>query len=119
MPDAEPAVGRLADLFDEVRPDTVLTFGPDGFTGHPDHRAVGHWVDLALVRSDAAPRLLHAVATAEDRVDPELDADFAVFELGQPRMCEPDELALRHVLDAATLECKVAALRRRHRRPRA
>ncbi len=108
--DAEPAVGRLADLFDEVRPDTVLTFGPDGFTGHPDHRAVGHWVDLALVRSGAAPRLLHAVATAEDRVDPELDADFAVFELGQPRMCEPDELALRHVLDAATLECKVAAL---------
>ena len=71
--DPEPAVRRLAGLFDDVRPDTVLTFGPDGFTGHPDHRTVSHWVDLALARSRAAPRLLHAVATAQDRVDPELD----------------------------------------------
>ena len=51
--DPEPAVRRLADLFDDVRPDTVVTFGPDGFTGHPDHRAVSRWVDLALARSTA------------------------------------------------------------------
>ena len=108
--DPEPAVRRLADLFDDIRPDTVLTFGPDGFTGHPDHRTVSHWVDLALARSSAAPRLLHAVATAQDRVDPELDEDFGVFELGRPRMCEPDELALRLVLDPASLRRKVAAL---------
>jgi len=108
--DPEPAVGRLVGLFDDVRPDTVLTFGPDGFTGHPDHRTVSRWVDLALARSIAAPRLLHAAATAQDRVDPELDADFGVFELGQPRMCELDELALRHVLDGASLRRKVAAL---------
>ena len=88
----------------------MLTFGPDGFTGHPDHRAVSGWVDLALARSTAEPRLLHAVATEQDRVDPELDADFGVFELGEPRICEPDELALRHVLDARTLRRKVAAL---------
>src|SRR3954471_13528372 len=24
----------------DVQPDTVVTFGPDGMTGHPDHRAV-------------------------------------------------------------------------------
>ncbi len=71
---------------------------------------MSHWVDLALARSSAAPLLLHAVATAQDRVDPELDEDYAVFELGQPRMCEPDELALRHVLDPANLRRKVAAL---------
>ena len=44
--DAEPAVRRLVGLFDDVRPDTVVTFGPDGFTGHPDHRTVSRWVDL-------------------------------------------------------------------------
>ena len=109
--DPEPAVRRLAGLFDEVRPDTVLTFGPDGFTGHPDHCTVSRWVDLALARSSAAPRLLHAVATEQDRVDPELDNDFGVFELGQPRVCEPDELALRLVLDPASLQRKVSALR--------
>jgi LmbE family N-acetylglucosaminyl deacetylase len=108
--DPEPAVRRLASLVDDVRPDTVMTFGPDGFTGHPDHRTVSQWVDLALARSTTAPRLLHAVATEQDRVDPELDQDFGVFELGQPRMCEPDELALRLVLDPASLRRKLAAL---------
>lgn len=109
--DPERAVRRLTRLFDEVRPDTVLTFGPDGFTGHPDHRAVSGWVNRALERSAAAPRLLHAVATVQDRVDPELDSDFGVFELGQPRLLEPDELALRHVLAPGILRRKVAALR--------
>jgi LmbE family N-acetylglucosaminyl deacetylase len=109
--DPEPAVRRLARLFDDVRPDTVLTFGPDGFTGHPDHRAVSGWVDLALARSTATPRLLHAVATEQDRVDPDLDSDFGVFELGEPRLLEPAQLALRHVLGPDTLRRKVAALR--------
>ena len=109
--DPEPAVRRLASLFDDVRPDSVLSFGPDGFTGHPDHQTVSGWVDSALARSAATPRLLHAVATEQDRVDPELDQDFGVFELGQPRFCEPGDLALRHVLDGPTLGRKVAALR--------
>jgi LmbE family N-acetylglucosaminyl deacetylase len=100
----------LTRIMEGVRPDTVLTFGPDGFTGHPDHRAVSGWVDLALGRSTATPRLLHAVATKQDRVDAELDSDFGVFELGEPRLLEPDMLALRHVLDPDTLRRKVAAL---------
>jgi LmbE family N-acetylglucosaminyl deacetylase len=110
--DADPAPGvrRLAELLDDVRPDTVLTFGPDGFTGHPDHQAVSGWVDLALARSAATPRLLHAVATEQDRVDPELDEDYGVFELGQPRTVEPAELALRLALDPASLRRKVTAL---------
>jgi len=108
--DPERAVRRLARLVDEVRPDTVLTFGPDGFTGHPDHRAVSRWVDLALARSSAEPRLLHAVTTEQDRVDPELDTEFGVFELGEPRMCALDDVALRHALDPATLRRKVTAL---------
>ena len=109
--DPAPAVRRLAQLLDDVRPDTVLTFGPDGYTGHPDHRAVSRWVDLALTRTTATPRLLHAVTTAMDRVDPGLDSDFGVFDLGRPRFLEPEELALRHVLDRGTLHRKVAALR--------
>lgn len=108
--DAEPAVRRLVGLFDDVRPDTVVTFGPDGFTGHPDHRTVSHWVDRALTGSAASPRLLHAVATEHDRVDPQLDNDFGVFELGQPRICSRDELALRLVLEPEPLRRKVAAL---------
>ena len=108
--DPEPAVRRLADLIDEVRPDTVLTFGPDGFTGHPDHRTVSRWVDSALDRCRVSPRLLHAVATEQDRVDPGLDNDFGVFALGQPRICAPEDVSLRLPLDPEALRRKVAAL---------
>ena len=28
-------------ILDEERPDVVVTFGPDGITGHPDHITIG------------------------------------------------------------------------------
>jgi LmbE family N-acetylglucosaminyl deacetylase len=31
---------RVRKLFDELRPDAVITWGPSGWTGHPDHRVV-------------------------------------------------------------------------------
>lgn len=111
--DPELPAGCLVQLLDEVRPDTVLTFGPDGFTGHPDHRAVSGWVDLALARSSARPTLLHAVL-AEEEVDREraLVEEFGVYELGRPRVCAPDECAVRLPLQAGLLDRKVAALLR-------
>jgi LmbE family N-acetylglucosaminyl deacetylase len=107
--DPDVPVGRLLALVDEARPDTVLTFGPDGFTGHPDHRAVSRWVDQAVRRSATRPAVLHAVAPAEV-VDPELDEEFGVFELGRPRECTDDEVAFRLPLDGPALDRKVAAL---------
>jgi LmbE family N-acetylglucosaminyl deacetylase len=37
----EELVGRIASILREERPDVVITFGPEGVTGHPDHIAVG------------------------------------------------------------------------------
>jgi LmbE family N-acetylglucosaminyl deacetylase len=109
--DAGTAAGRVAAVVADVRPDTVITFGPDGFTGHPDHCAVSAWTDLALRRANAKPRLLHAVAR-EEVVDPALDEDFGVFELGRPRVCADDDMALLLHLDGELLDRKVAALQR-------
>lgn len=62
---SEQAVEELAAVVDEVAPDTVLTFGPDGMTGHPDHRAVSAWTDRAVRESAwTGGRVLHAVVTA-------------------------------------------------------
>ncbi len=110
--DPEAPVAALTALLDDVRPDTVVTFGPDGFTGHLDHIAVSRWTDAALACSTAAPELLHAVTTARARVDPSLDEDFDVFYLGRPRMCEEDELAVHLELGRAALDRKVEALLR-------
>ena len=106
------AAARLRTIVEEVRPDTVVTFGPDGYTGHPDHQAVSRWVDLAL--ADRGPdrggvRVLHAVAR-EHPVDPGLDEDYGVFELGRPRVCADADLAVLLPLDGALLDRKVAAL---------
>jgi LmbE family N-acetylglucosaminyl deacetylase len=106
--DDDEAAARIGAVVDEVRPDTVVTFGPDGFTGHPDHRAVSRWVDLVLAgREDV--RLLHAVAR-EQPVDPGLDEDYGVFELGRPRTCRDDEIDVLLRLDDSLLDRKVEAL---------
>lgn len=104
-------VERLAALLDQIRPDTVVTFGPDGFTGHPDHRAVSGWVDQALeqVEHGDRVRLLHAV-TQEHLVDREIVARFDIYAAGEPRFCADDELALRLTLASGALERKVRAL---------
>lgn len=34
-------VERIAAILRDERPDVVITFGPDGITGHPDHITVG------------------------------------------------------------------------------
>jgi LmbE family N-acetylglucosaminyl deacetylase len=35
-------VERIAAVLEAERPDVVITFGPDGITGHPDHIATGN-----------------------------------------------------------------------------
>ncbi len=107
--DPEQAADRIAAIVEELAPDTVITFGPDGFTGHPDHRAVSSWTDLALARQGSSPRLLHAVARAS-AVDWDIAAEFGVYELGLPRLCTDDEIDLLVELEGAPLERKVEAL---------
>jgi len=40
----------IAEVFAQERPDVVMTFGPDGVTGHPDHIAVGGAASAAFLR---------------------------------------------------------------------
>lgn len=40
----------IAEVFAEERPDVVMTFGPNGITGHPDHIAVGAAASAAFLR---------------------------------------------------------------------
>ena len=42
----------LAAIIDSLKPAAIITFGPEGGTGHPDHRLVGD-VATQIVQSDA------------------------------------------------------------------
>jgi LmbE family N-acetylglucosaminyl deacetylase len=110
--DPVAAAAAVARVVAAVRPDTVVTFGPDGFTGHPDHVAVGAWTRRALRDAGWTGRLLHPVMTAADRAaGRDVDEPFGVFALGEPRICRPDEVALRLDLSDDLLARKLAALR--------
>src|SRR5213595_2033893 len=39
---------RVRAIIEDVRPDSVFTFGPDGMTGHADHKAVCAWTTEAF-----------------------------------------------------------------------
>ena len=59
--DPETLVRLASELITEVDPDVVITFGPDGFSGHSDHIAVGAAVTAACyeMRSTTPIRLFH------------------------------------------------------------
>jgi LmbE family N-acetylglucosaminyl deacetylase len=53
--DPREAVGRIVAQVRRFRPDVVLTFGPDGAYGHPDHIAISQFTTAAIVAAaDAA-----------------------------------------------------------------
>ena len=57
----------VAGILGELHPDVVLTFGPEGGTGHPDHRLVGDVVSELVQRGadGAPPALFYASLPAE------------------------------------------------------
>src|SRR5690606_32065718 len=59
------AVEQIAKYIHTYQPDTILTFGPDGMTGHPDHQTVSRWVSLAVKESDQEIAIYHAVQPKE------------------------------------------------------
>jgi LmbE family N-acetylglucosaminyl deacetylase len=64
VPDRE-AVSTLVEIIDDMRPDTILSFGPDGATGHPDHIATCRWTTRAVEEADLPnTRLLYSTKTA-------------------------------------------------------
>jgi LmbE family N-acetylglucosaminyl deacetylase len=110
--DPDGAVQRLCAVIDDVRPDAVLTFGPDGITGHPDHRTISAWSGRAFDRAaPAGARLLHAAVPAP-RAERwgELTASLGVHLPGYPVVTPPERLAVDALLEPEVAERKVRAL---------
>lgn len=100
-------------LLDEVRPDTILTFGPDGTTFHPDHVAVHRWVTEAWLERGRPGRLLYATATVEhlERFR-ELYEQWGVYMTDErPAGVSAERLAVHLRLEGELLDRKLAALR--------
>jgi LmbE family N-acetylglucosaminyl deacetylase len=110
--DHSDGVEHLRRVLEEVRPDTILTFAPDGMTGHDDHRAVSAWTTAAWHALGRESRLLYAACTASfaDQFA-DLNAQYSVFSPGLPLITPVDQLAVRIRLSGMALDRKLAALR--------
>lgn len=49
--DPAEAIARIASEIRRVRPQVLVTFGPDGAYGHPDHIATSQFTQAALIRA--------------------------------------------------------------------
>jgi LmbE family N-acetylglucosaminyl deacetylase len=111
--DVAEAIDRIVALMREVQPDTVLTMGPDGTTGHPDHIAVCEWVTEAFQREGKpGSRLLYMSFTPE-WADEFLDSWSAVGAMMKDELLltPRDELVVDVALPDDLLDLKVAALK--------
>lgn len=110
---AAQGLAAVRRLLDEVDPDTIVTFGPDGATFHPDHIQVHRWVAEAWRQRSQRGRLLWSATTTHH-----LEAFQGLYETWgvymtdeRPTGVPPERTALRLVLDGDDLERKLDALR--------
>jgi LmbE family N-acetylglucosaminyl deacetylase len=119
----EGLVARIAEVLRDERPDVVITFGPDGITGHPDHITTGrattdafHQV-LGENETVGPRRLLHSCLPASAMLAfnevlvsmGQEPVDLADPKLYQPRGV-PDDTVKMVVDCSAVLDAKAAAL---------
>ena len=112
-PAADPAEATrmVRQVLDDVGAETVVTFGPDGMTGHADHVAVGRWASAAAVGARHRPRLLHATKTiAWGETHAQLHRRLPIFGPEGPPAVAPGDLALALELRGDALDRKIAAL---------
>jgi len=108
--DQDQATARLREIVDRVQPDTVLTFGPDGGTYHPDHMAVSRWATAAA--AGATVRVLHHVATPEwqAEADKVVASELVMMADREPVTVAASQCAIYLSLDGELLDVKYRAM---------
>ena len=107
----EHGAREVARVIDTVRPDVVVTFGPDGMTGHGDHRAVSAWVTSAWHRTGQHAELWYATLTPEFHAEWGHLNDRVGLWTGAPPVTAAADLALQVRLSGSRLARKHRALR--------
>ena len=100
-------------LIEAVRPDTILTFGADGMTFHPDHVAVHRWVTGAWNDLGRPCRLLYAATSVAylDRFGELLEQWQVYMSDDRPTGVAVADLAVDLHLYGPDLDRKLVALR--------
>ncbi len=112
VPHAE-GVQRIRAFVEDVRPERVLTFGPDGMTGHSDHKAVSAWATEAFRLAAPEGATLHYATQTPDWAAQFVDEmqRFNVFmEPGTPPQTPITQLSMCYELPPDILDLKLQAI---------
>lgn len=109
----EEGVDRVQAFMANAQPRSVFTFGPDGMTGHPDHKAVSAWTAEAFRRAaPAGARLYQATMTPAWAAEfvPRFNQFNVFMEEGTPPVTPEEDLAVHFRLPADLIELKLRAI---------
>ena len=103
LSEADPhvIVAQILDAADRLRPQVMLTFGPDGLSGHPDHIAIGQFAAQAFRFAD------DVIALYTPAVPQSLAAALGMNHI----RAVPDEAISLRVDVSPVWESKLAAIR--------
>jgi LmbE family N-acetylglucosaminyl deacetylase len=98
---------KVLEVMDKVQPEAMITFGPDGISGHPDHVAIGRAATAAFekaIKRGGRLRKLYYVAIPESA--------FASVEQGEVGdvITRPDDEITTVIDISGFLETKLRAL---------
>ncbi len=109
----QDAANEIFELIMEYKPDTMLTFGPEGSTGHPDHIAISEWVTTACAQMTQPPAIYHVADTIERYEDPFNRIDKSIdyyFNLKRPHLIPEAACDICFALTPELCQTKCAAL---------
>lgn len=104
---------QVRRIMDDIEPDSVLTFGPDGMTGHVAHQDVSRWTGEAFTEvAKPGARLFHSVFP-QSLADEWLEklAPFNIFLPGTPPVVADEELDIGFRLPEELLDRKLASIK--------
>jgi LmbE family N-acetylglucosaminyl deacetylase len=108
----EEGYARVRDILADVRPDTILTFGPEGMTDHAAHKDVSRWATQALREAGKPGSSVHYATVTPEWAEEFLPVwePFNVFRPGTPVVTKRGDLSIEYRLPPEINELKVKAI---------
>jgi LmbE family N-acetylglucosaminyl deacetylase len=109
----EEGYERVRDIVAQVRPDTILSFGPDGMTDHAAHKDVSRWATRALREVGKPGSKIHYATVTPEWAEEFLPVwePFNVFRPGTPPITRREDLSIDYRLPDDILALKVEAIK--------
>jgi LmbE family N-acetylglucosaminyl deacetylase len=111
--DGAAAIQQIAEIIEQVQPDSVFSFGPDGITGHPDHQTIHNWAKLAIKKAASKAKFYGAIEVKEKyEAIPQAchDAFNIYFNVDIPKTVPENKVDFFFVLPDSILSKKIESL---------